>query len=167
MRRIPLPSRAMAVALLALFVALGGTALAANPALFLNQANTATAPTGLTANVVGKTLQLTNTSTASGATPLGLTPGAGRPPLVTPSSTKVTNLNADKLDGLDSTQLQRRVTGTCAADSAVQSVAAGGAVSCAAFPHAGITTIGNVIGPFPASTRLGTSRRLGARSCFR
>jgi hypothetical protein len=57
----------MAVALLALFVALGGTALAANPTLFLSQPNTATTPTGLTANVAGKTLQLTNTSTATGS----------------------------------------------------------------------------------------------------
>jgi hypothetical protein len=134
-RRIPLPSRAMAVALLALFVSVTGTALAANPALFLDQGNTATAPTSLTANVAGKALQLTNTSTAAGATPLGLTPGAGRPPFQTPSTTKVVNLNADKLDGLDSTQLQRTVTGTCAANSAVQSVAAGGSVSCAAFPQ--------------------------------
>ncbi len=107
MRRIPLPSRAMAVALLALFVALGGTALAANPSLFLNQANTATAPTSLTANVAGKTLQLTNASTAASATPLGLTPGAGRPPFQTPSTTKVAHLNSDLLDGIDSTGFVR------------------------------------------------------------
>jgi len=129
-------SPALVISLVALFVSMSGAAWAATGGNFiLGQANSATTQTGLTANFAGKTLQLTNTSMASGATPLGLTPGAGRPPLVTPSSTKVTNLNADKLDGLDSTQLQRRVTGTCAVNSAVQSVAAGGAVSCAAFPQ--------------------------------
>src|SRR6478736_1159798 len=129
-------SPALLLSLLALFASLSGTAWAATGGNFiLGQANNATTQTGLTANFAGKTLQLTNTSTATGATPLGLTPGAGRPPLVTPSSTKVTNLNADKLDGLDSTQLQRRVTGTCAANSAVQSVAADGSVSCAPFPQ--------------------------------
>jgi|1186.fasta_scaffold00146_6 hypothetical protein len=129
-------SPALVISLVALFVSLSGTAWAATGGNFiLGQANSATTQTGLTANFTGKTLQLTNTSTATGATPLGLTPGAGRPPFQTPSTTKVANLNADKLDGLDSTQLQRRVTGTCTANSAVQGVAAGGAVSCAAFPQ--------------------------------
>ena len=160
-------SPALVISLVALFVSMSGAAWAATGGDFiLGQANSATTQTGLTANFAGKTLQLTNTSTASGATPLGLTPGAGRPPLVTPSSTKVTNLNADKLDGLDSTQLQRRVTGACAADSAVQSVAADGSVSCAAFPHAGITTIGNAIGPFPASDDIGHFTTTGGTLLF-
>jgi hypothetical protein len=37
---------------------------------------------------------------------------SGRPPLVVNSSTKVANLNADKLDELDSTALQRKL-GSC------------------------------------------------------
>ena len=57
----------------------------------------------MTANFAGKTLQLANTNTAAGATPLGLVAGTGRPPFTTNSTTKVTNLNADKLDGIDST----------------------------------------------------------------
>jgi hypothetical protein len=47
-------------------------------------------------------LQITNTSTNSSAAPLALVAGKGRPPLTTNSSVKVTNLNADELDGIDS-----------------------------------------------------------------
>jgi hypothetical protein len=98
-----LPSPAMVVALVALAVSLSGTAIAANGGNFiLGKANTATAQTGLTANRAGKALQVTNTSTGTGATPLGLTSAATTPPFTTNSSTKVTNLNADLLDGIDS-----------------------------------------------------------------
>ncbi len=101
--RALLPSRAMAVALVALFLNLTGIAYAATGGNFiLGQSNAATTQSTLAANLAGRALQLTNTSTAAGAAPLGLTPGAGRPPFVTPSTTKVTNLNADLLDGLDS-----------------------------------------------------------------
>jgi len=103
-RRIPLPSRAMAVALVALFLNLTGIAYAATGGNFiLGQPNTATTQTSLTANFAGRALQVTNTSTAAGSTPLGLTAGTGRPPFFTNSTTKVGNLNADKLDGVDST----------------------------------------------------------------
>jgi hypothetical protein len=111
-------------------------------------------------------LQVTNNQTTAGATALGLTVASGHAPFTVNSGTKVVNLNADKLDGLDSTQLQRRVTGTCAADSAVQSVAAGGPVSCAAFPHASVTTIGTAIGPFPASDDLGSFTTTGGTFLF-
>src|SRR6476619_6957174 len=104
-------SPALVISLVALFVSMSGAAWAATGGNFiLGQANSATTQTGLTANVAGKTLQLTNTSTAAGATPLGLTPGAGRPPFQTPSTTKVANLNADKLDGIDSTKFMRGST---------------------------------------------------------
>jgi len=97
-------SPALVISLVALSVSLGGTAWAATGGNFiLGQANGATTQTGLTANFAGKTLQLANTNTAAGATPLGLVAGTGRPPFTTNSTTKVTNLNADKLDGIDST----------------------------------------------------------------
>ena len=124
----------------------------------LNVSNTSSAQTTLNGSAVaGKALQVTNTNAASGATALGLSVAPGHAPFTVDSPAKVTDLNADLLDGLDSAQLQQRVTGTCAADSAVKGVAADGSVSCAAFPHAGITTIGNAIGPFPASDDIGHS----------
>jgi len=47
-------------------------------------------------------LQLTNTSTGASATALGLTTPSSRPPMIVSSGAKVANLNADKLDGQDS-----------------------------------------------------------------
>jgi len=97
-----LPSPAMLVALLALFVALSGTAIAANGGNFiLGQSNSAGKQTSLTANRTGPALQLTNTNTAAVATPLNLVSAVGKAPFTTSSTTKVANLNADMLDGLD------------------------------------------------------------------
>src|SRR4051812_13507099 len=108
MTRRPHISPALVISLVALFVSLGGTAWAATGGDFiLGQANSATTQTGLTANFAGRALQVTNTSTGAGATPLALTAGAGRPPFLTNSGTKVGNLNADKLDGVDSTGFLR------------------------------------------------------------
>ena len=47
-------------------------------------------------------LQLTNTNAGSSATALGLTTNNSRPPMIVTSPAKVANLNADKLDGTDS-----------------------------------------------------------------
>jgi hypothetical protein len=148
-------SPALLVSLVALFVSLGGTAWAATGGNFiLGQGNNATTQTGLTANFAGKTLQLTNTSTATGATPLGLTPGAGRPPFQTPSTTKVANLNADKLDGYDSTAFTHGANTTILANRLVVPVPTSGSstptvltipglgslnATCDATPFAGIT----------------------------
>ena len=94
------------MATIAVFVVLGGTTYAATgDFLKLGNPNSANKQTSLSASpaFAGKALQLTNTSTGAGATALGLTVGSGRPPFIVNSGTKVTNLNADKLDGLDST----------------------------------------------------------------
>src|SRR5919198_1173128 len=89
--------------LAALFVALGGTTYAATGGNFiLGQPNTATSQTGLTSNNAGKALNVTQQSTGTGATALGLNVPAGKPPFTVNSGTKVANLNADKLDGKDS-----------------------------------------------------------------
>jgi hypothetical protein len=92
------------VGYIALFVALGGTSYAATGGNFiLGQPNSASSTTSLSAPVAGKkALQLTNTSTGAGATGLGLSVASGHPPFTVNSGTKVTNLNADRLDGLDS-----------------------------------------------------------------
>jgi len=97
------PSPAMVVSLIALFVALSGTTYAATGGNFiLGQTNTATSPTNLTANSTGRILQLIQQNTSAGASGLGINVPAGKPPISTNSTTKVVNLNADALDGLDS-----------------------------------------------------------------
>lgn len=69
----------------------------------LGVSNTVNAITGLTGSVGGPSLQVTNNSTGSGARALDLRVTSGKPPMTVNSATKVTNLNADKLDGKDST----------------------------------------------------------------
>jgi hypothetical protein len=98
------PSPALIVAVLALFVALGGVGIAANGgSLVLGKPdNGATLKTGLSAPVDDKALQLTNTNTGTNATALGLTVASGHAPFTVSSQTRVANLNADKLDGIDS-----------------------------------------------------------------
>jgi hypothetical protein len=92
---------------LALFISLGGVGYAATGGNFiLGQGNTATTQTALSAPIAGKALQLTNTSTAAGATALGLTVAAGKTPFTVNSGTRVANLNADKVDGFHAAQLE-------------------------------------------------------------
>src|SRR5204863_4972279 len=94
------------VSLVALFVALGGTTYAATGGNFLlGKSNAADATTSLSASpaFAGKALQVTNTGTGAGATALGLNVASGHAPFTVNSGTKVANLNADKLDGIDST----------------------------------------------------------------
>src|SRR5581483_8021544 len=125
----------MVVALLALFVALAGTTWAATGGNFvLGQPNTAKTPSSLSAPVAGsKALQLTNTdTTAAGSTALGLSVAGGHPPLVVNSSAKVANLNADWLDGSDSTAFLRKtvplsLTGSAALNGVISGTNTGSA----------------------------------------
>lgn len=97
------PSASMGVALLALFIALSGNALAAPVNFLLNTSNTSSSQTTLTGSAVaGKALQITNTNTAANATALGLNVASGHAPFNVNSNTKVAKLNADLLDGLSS-----------------------------------------------------------------
>ncbi len=127
--------RGNVVAYIALFIALGGTTYAATGQPFtLGQSNTANAPTSLTASpsFAGKALQVTNTNTGAGATALGLNVASGHAPFTVNSPTKVANLNADQLDGLDSTSFVpssgfRRVgpvTSSAIASATIQTAAA-------------------------------------------
>lgn len=104
--------------LIALVGGTGAATAATGGTFLLGRSNTASARTGLT-NTAG--------------TPLSLYAKTGYPPLAVNSEVKVSKLNADRLDGLDSASLQRRVTGTCAG-GAVSAVGATGAVTCAALP---------------------------------
>jgi hypothetical protein len=95
-----------------LVVGVATTAFAANGQNFIignglsdTVKNIATLPTKLTmqGTASGPALQVTQQSTNSGARGVGVTVPAGKPPLTVNSSTKVANLNADKLDGKDFT----------------------------------------------------------------
>jgi hypothetical protein len=87
-------------ALLAVALALvitGAVAGAAGQALILGQANSASgSQTGLTANLSGAALLVTQNGDG---TPLKLVGPSDRAPLAVNSSKKVTNLNADRVDG--------------------------------------------------------------------
>jgi len=105
-RRRPSPSLVISIA--ALFVALGGTTYAATGGNFLlGKPNSATSATALTSNNAGEALSVTQQSAAAGATALGLNVPSNRAPFTVNSSTKVVKLNADKLDGVDSTGFLR------------------------------------------------------------
>ena len=87
------PTHGVVVAYLALFIAMTGTATAATGGSFiLGKSNSA-----------NKASSLANTS----GTPLSLQAKTGFAPLRVNSSTKVFKLNADKLDGFDSTSFVR------------------------------------------------------------
>lgn len=125
--KIKAPSHGTVIAYLALFMAMSGTAAAATGGTFiLGRSNAASTQTVLTNSGTGPVLAL---STRTGQVPLAVSAGAG----------KATNLNSDKLDGLDSTAFarsgdlgafQRRVTGTCPSGQAVVGVTATGGVTC-------------------------------------
>ncbi len=90
-------------------VASSGTAAAVSY-LVLGATNTSAATTTLKSGTNGAVLQLTNTNATGGTSARGLSISvpAGRAPIsVNATAGKATNLNADKLDGLDSTRFAR------------------------------------------------------------
>jgi hypothetical protein len=94
---------------------------------------------GISTNGFGVLAQSSSVSSAAfkaqnsgGGTAGSFVVNAGVAPLKVNSSTKVAGLNADQLDGFDSTQLQRRVSGTCPAGTAVRIVNSDGTVGCQA-----------------------------------
>lgn len=78
------------------------------------------------ANGASTTTSLSN----GGGTALSLGGGAGKPALAVNNTVKVPRLNADLLDGLDGSQLQRRVSGTCLPGFSVRAISPAGAVTC-------------------------------------
>lgn len=83
-----------------------GLAASGQPFLLGKAKNAATRVTGLVGNVAGgPALKVTN---PSGGPAVGLQANAGQAPLtVNPESGTATNLSADELDGMDSSELQR------------------------------------------------------------
>jgi hypothetical protein len=94
----------LAVILGAMFgVASIAVAHTADTKLFhLGHSNTASAISILVGSVSGPSLRIHNNSTNTAATALALQVERGKSPMKVNSATKVTNLNADKLDGKDS-----------------------------------------------------------------
>jgi hypothetical protein len=93
---------------LALMLGIAATALAANGDNFiLGRTNVATAITRLTgaAGVNDPMLRIDNNNGGANATALDLRVEPGRPPMRVDSDAKVTDLNADELDGHDSAAL--------------------------------------------------------------
>jgi hypothetical protein len=96
--------------ILALTVGLASTALAGTGvgARFqLGKVNTVNAVTKLMGTVAGPSLVVDNNASGTAATALDLQVEPGNAPMKVNSGTRVTNLNADKLDGKDSTQFQQ------------------------------------------------------------
>jgi hypothetical protein len=95
-------SYANVMATIAVFTALGGTTYAATGGNFiLGRSNSASSTTALSAGTSGPAFKVTNTSGTGGS--FNVVPG--RQPFTVNTGVKVTNLNADKLDGLDSSSL--------------------------------------------------------------
>jgi hypothetical protein len=128
------PSAAIALLILSLVIFLSGVAGVADAAtggnFILGQSNTASSKTVLTAPLAGPAMQVSNSSTATGATGLQLTVASGKPPLTVNSTGKVTNLNVDRIDNLDSTAFQRRLTQSCPIGWSIAVVNADGTVAC-------------------------------------
>jgi hypothetical protein len=102
-----------------------GAAVATTQTFVLGAANTPDAPSSVVAQNVddlggmsAPMIKLTNSSTGSSATPLALKAGVGQPPLTVNTKAKVANLNADWLDGLDSSSFLPK-TGTATNSNAL------------------------------------------------
>lgn len=92
--------------IVALTVGVAGAAFGANGANFmLGKSNMANAITQLVGIVAGPSLLIDNNSTDAAATALELQVEAGKAPMKVDSDTQVANLNSDKVDGLDASQL--------------------------------------------------------------
>jgi hypothetical protein len=88
------------MATIAVFMVLSGTTYAATGGNFiLGQPNSASSTTALSSGTTGPAFKVTNTSTGAAAS---FKAAAGRPALAVNTAAKVTKLNADQLDGMDS-----------------------------------------------------------------
>ena len=89
--------------------ALAGTGVGAR--FDLGKTNTVNAITKLVGSVAGPSLRIDNNSSNAAATALDLQVEPGKAPMTVNSDTQVANLNADKLDDLDSSAFVRSTYG--------------------------------------------------------
>ncbi len=124
------PSRRLAASLVIATVlsltAMAGVSSAAS--LQVGKNNKSKGQTSLASSSKKKTaLAVSNTGGAAAAS---FSVKKGKTPFTVSSSAKVKNLNADLLDGLDSSSFQTRVGGTCAVGSAIRIINSNGSVVC-------------------------------------
>src|SRR5262245_36359172 len=143
---------ALAAVLVTTTSALAGSGVGAN--FNLGQVNTVDQRSTLSGSNSEAQLLLQNNGTGPA---LSLIVGAGIAPFKVNSDAKVAALNADKLDGLDSTALQKRVNGTCGSGQAIKVVNADGSVSCEPVGVAGAWGLNGNSGTVPGTNFLGTT----------
>ncbi|HZD87802.1 MAG TPA: hypothetical protein VE088_07335 [Gaiellaceae bacterium] len=142
-KRLPRkPSPALVISLIALFVALGGTSYAALR-LPKNSVGTKQLRNGA---VTGKKIR-NGAITAGKIKPKGLTV-----PVATHAVVADTATNAAAVGGIAAAQLQRSITGTCSAGSAIRVVASDGTVTCEAVGSTVLWAVVNADGSIARSS---------------
>jgi hypothetical protein len=96
----------------------------------LGRTNTVNAKTTLTGSHAGSQLQVINSSSGKGANGIGINVAKGKSPLTVNSSTKVSNLNADYVDGQHASAFQLPLKESCGAGTAIRSVMRNGDTTC-------------------------------------
>jgi hypothetical protein len=163
-RSLRRPGPALVICVIALFLAAAGTSVARTRVGYVRLGRTAKTAggTGITSSSrkhPALTLKTTHKQpAASFTTPKGVAP------FQVSSSAKVTGLNADLLDGMDSSAFQQTVTGSCTTGSAIRAIDPSGKVTCATFPTPAAPTVvppswqlGGSAGTNPANDFLGTT----------
>lgn len=132
----------------------GLTARISAPAAFIGVGTLAVSGVGVADAATGGTFLLGKSNAASTVTTLTNTTGtalslkskSGYPPLAVNSKKLVPNLNANYLNGLASSSLQRRVAATCTA-TGIGAISDTGAVTCASADQLLLTTSGTFVVP--------------------